>query len=360
MVVLPHPILLACALFAAGLVAQQSVVIPAAYTTTDAISYEWIAGASRDLRQQTLIGASHLTSLVGHQITALELRRTAANETYQGGTTHLTIRLSYAPHQPLEGSDAFAANVGLGQVLVFDGDVTLPLSPPPTNATMAWSTDNVMRVEFDSPFLYVGGTLCLDITGQPVSGQNANWWMADAEFENVTGSVVDWGGGCGAYGGPTHEWSNIARRTLLPGGVARFFAFGPPNSVGLIVFGQRNPVPVPLWMLGLPAPVGCDLHLATLDLIAAAVFEPENEPGLLSRGGVADFRLKIPNSPQVLGLGMLTQWVELSQMATSNALAWTIATAPPSLDMALLEGHPQSPTGELSVHLAHVMRFEYQ
>jgi hypothetical protein len=115
-----------------------------------------------------------------------------------------------------------------------------------------------------------------------------------------------------------------------------------------------------MWMLGLPSPVDCQLHLLTVDLLAPAIFEPENEPGLLSRGGVAEVRFKLPNLPQVLGLGMTTQWLEWSQFATSNAIEWSVAPAPATLDMALLEGHPQSPTGELSVHLAQVMRFQFQ
>ena len=69
-----------------ALQAQQTLVAPAAYTSTDAIAYEWVAGASRPLRQQTLIGASHLAAMVGHNITSIELRRNAANETYAGGT----------------------------------------------------------------------------------------------------------------------------------------------------------------------------------------------------------------------------------------------------------------------------------
>ena len=47
-------------------------------------------------------------------------------------------------------------------------------------------------------------------------------------------------------------------------------------------------------------------------------------------------------------------------MATSNAIQWTIASAVPTLDMALVEGHPSAAGGEVSVHLAHVMRFEFQ
>ncbi|MFN9331458.1 MAG: hypothetical protein ACK6D1_02560 [Planctomycetota bacterium] len=49
-----------------------------------------------------------------------------------------------------------------------------------------------------------------------------------------------------------------------------------------------------------------------------------------------------------------------TQQATSNALEWTVASAAPSLGMALLEGQTQKTTGTLSVHLAHVLRFEAQ
>jgi hypothetical protein len=94
-------------------------------------------------------------------------------------------------------------------------------------------------------------------------------------------------------------------------------------------------------MLGLPSPVDCQLHLLTVDLIAPAIFEPENEPGLLSRGGVAEVRFKLPNLPQVLGLGMTTQWLEWSQFATSNAIEWSVAPAPATL--AFKEKTPASP-----------------
>jgi len=46
--------------------------------------------------------------------------------------------------------------------------------------------------------------------------------------------------------------------------------------------------------------------------------------------------------------------------ATSEALQWTVANAMPSLDMAVLEGTPTDAAGMLSVHRAHVMRFEYR
>lgn len=353
---------LPAAISAAALVAQgpQYLVAPAAYAATDAISYEWLAGASRDLRQQTLIGASHLAPLIGQPLTAIELRRSAANEVYAGGVIDLTVTLSISARTPLSTSSTYAVNVGTGAVQVFTGLLSLPTSPATTGPGVPWSTQNVLRIPFQVPFVYQGGTLLVDIVGAPVAGQNANWWMADAQFENIGGTVVDLGGGCGAYGGPQHQWSYVAKRSLLPGAHARFFAYGPPNSVGLVAFGTKSATPLPMWMLGFPSGIGCDLMLSSLDAMMVAIFEPEVEPGLLARGGVAEVRLPIPGNSSVLGLSLTTQWLEWSQMATSNAIEWTIASAVPSLDMALVEGHPLAATGEVSVHLAHVMRFEYQ
>lgn len=342
-----------------SLLAQSHLVVPAAYTSTDAISYEWVAGASRDLRQQTLVGASHLQSLVGHTLTALELRRSHANEVFLGGVVNLTVTLSISPNQPLSCSQAFAANVGPVATQVFSGPITLPTSPATTSATVPWSANNTLRIPFTIPFVYGGGTLCIDVLGQPVAGQNANWWMADAEFEDLYGNVVEIGTGCGAYGGAQHQWSHIADRTLVPGAAARFFAYGPPNSFGIVAFGQPNPSGVPLWAIGIPTP-GCSLHLATLDALELAMFEPQTHPSLAASGGIAELRVRIPNNPAVFGLTWATQWLEWSQLVSSNTLQWSIASAIPQLDMALVEGHPSETTGELSVHLAQVFRFEFQ
>jgi hypothetical protein len=350
------------AMMAGSLAAQapQHAVIPAAYATNDAVSYQWIAGASRDVRQQTLIAPSHLTALVGHSLLAIELRRTAANEVYQGGTANLTVTLSVSPNDPLSCSSQFAANVGTAPVQVFTGSVTLPTSPAAAGPAVPWSPDNVMRIAFQVPFVYTGGTLCVDVIGHPVSGQNANWWMADAEFEDIKGTMTDLGGGCGTYGGPQKQWSHVATRSLVAGGHSQFFAYGPPWSVGIAAFGAGTTTGVPLNLLGLPAPAGCDLHLGAITLLELALFEPETHPSLLSRGGRAELRLPFPNDPSFIALTFTTQWVEVGQWWTSNAIEWTTSASVPLLGMALVEGHPNEPAGEVSVHLAHVMRFEYQ
>ncbi|MBM4062880.1 MAG: hypothetical protein FJ265_17565 [Planctomycetes bacterium] len=350
-------------LLAAALCAQQPqhLVAPAAYANQDAISYGWIAGASQDLRQQTLVGASHLQALLGRELLALELRRTAANEVYQGGTANLTVVLSTAPHGPLQCDSAWLGNVGPDALQVHSGAVVFPTSPATTGPNVGWTPQNVLRIPFTVPFVYRGGTLCIDVVGQPIAGQNVNWWMADGEFEDLMGSAVEVGSGCGLYGGPQHRWSYVAERTLLPGAHARFWAHGPQNGFGMAVFGAPSPTPIPLTALGLNAP-GCDMHLQPGLVLSTLVarFVPEVHPLLLSRPGCAEARLRIPASPWVFGLTLATQWLDLSQPATSNTIEWTVGSQIPSLDMTLVEGHPGDPRGEVSVHFAHVWRFEYR
>ena len=360
--VITFPLLLGAAVAQAAPPLQYAVV-PAAYTTTDAISFEWIAGASRDLRQQTLVGESHLTNLIGQNITAIELRRTAANEIYQGGTANMAVTLSTSPNLPLTCSDTFAANIGTDAQPVFQGQVTLPTSPATgaPGTTVPWDPDKIVRIAFQQPFQYLGGTLCVDVTGSRIVGQEANWWMADAMFENIAGSAVEIGHGCGAYGGPQGQWSNVATRTLLPGGYARFWAYGPENSLGFVVFGGPSPAPIPLSLFGIPSPnCFCDLQPGTILAALVVPFVPETNPDVRPRGGIADFRLHLPNVSWILSTQLATQWFELSQMASSNAWSWTVANAAPTLDMALVEGHPSEARGEVSVHLAHVLRLEYQ
>ncbi len=350
----------AVAICAAILLAQspQHVVVPAAYAATDAVSYLWLAGASQDVHQQTLVGASHLAALVGHSLTALELRRTAANETYLGGVADLTVTLSTSPNVPLTCSQTFTANVGNDCVQVFSGQVTLPTSPPTTGPAVGWTPTNTVRIPLQTPFVYQGGTLCIDVIGHAVAGQNANWWMADAEFEDLSGTEVEIGDGCGSFGGPHGRWSFVSTRSLLSGAYARFWAEGPPNSIGIAAFGSPSLVPIPLSALGLPSP-GCNLHLSSLDALMVAVFEPEVHPLFLGRA-TAEVRIHIPNDVAVFGITFTTQWLEWTQLAASNAIQWTIASAIPALDMAEIEGHPSEATGEVAVHSAHVLRFEYQ
>lgn len=42
--------------------------------------------------------------------------------------------------------------------------------------------------------------------------------------------------------------------------------------------------------------------------------------------------MTLPGAPWVFGLTLATQWFDLSQPATSNALQWTVTNQLPTLD----------------------------
>jgi hypothetical protein len=184
--------------------------------------------------------------------------------------------------------------------------------------------------------------------------------MADAAEEVVPGTATtEIGNGCGIYGGPQHRWSEVHERSLVPGGYGVFRAEGPVNGPVLAMFGTATPTPFPLTLIGIPTP-GCVCYLDpfAIPVMMPAVFEPEVHP--LSFGARAEVLVQIPATPSVFGFTMTTQWFDLLQLATSNAITWTVANAIPQLDMALVEGHPSQAFGTVSTYLAHVMRFEYQ
>src|SRR5690606_22067133 len=145
---------------------------------------------------------------------------------------------------------------------------------------------------------------------------------------------VEIGAGCGAHGGPSGQWSHVATRSLLPGAYARFWAYGYPNQFAIAAFG-RSAAAMPLSAFGIPAP-GCDCHLDPAGILSTsiAVYVPELRP-LGPGAGIAEVLLRIPAAPWTFGLQLTTQWFDLGQPATSNAITWTVANAMPTLDMAL-------------------------
>ena len=130
-------------------------------------------------------------------------------------------------------------------------------------------------------------------------------------FEDLPGTVVDLGGGCGTYGGPSNTWSHIEARSLVAGGYAHFYAYGPPLQLAIAAFGIGTPVGVPLSSIGFPSPPNCELHLAVLDTLVPTLLIPDSNPALISRGGRADFEFKLPGLPTTLGAQMTTQWLEV-------------------------------------------------
>ncbi|MCB9868195.1 MAG: hypothetical protein H6816_16355 [Phycisphaerales bacterium] len=355
-----RPLVAATALAAAAISqAPQFQTIPAAYEAAEANSLEWVAGTGAHLRQQTLIGASHLTNLVGHQLLALELRRAAFADAFQGATADWVVTLSHSPNTPLTASEVFQNNVGPSPVTVFSGQVFAPTSPPNTSLPIPWTNSNKIRVVFQTPFTYTGGTLCLDIVGSPILGQTSDWWVSDAVWEDIPGAVTEIGAGCGLYGGASRRWSGADKHTLIPGANGKFWAYGAPNGFGICAFGAANAAPIPLSAFGIPAP-GCNVYLDPTMVLATNIgfFTPVNSP--LYVEGKAVTYVRLPADPWIFGLTLTTQWFDLMQPATSNALQWTVSSNIPTLDMAHIDGDPTDAGGNLTVHLAPVYRFEHQ
>jgi hypothetical protein len=345
---------------AAAAQAQQQTVVPAAFSDLDAVRHLPVAGIGGPMRVQTLVGPSHLAGLLGHAITAFELRRSADGEAYPAGAAQVTVTMSTSPRSPLQTSTTFASHVGADAVQVFAGVLHAPASPAEPGPQVAWDSDNTVRVDLQTPFVYTGGTLCVDVVGAPITG--AVWWLADAESLASQTRATSVGSGCGAYGGANGEWS--AAVGFVAGGHTQFFANGTPGGVALAAFGTLGAAPVPLTALGLPASMlagpGCALHLGSLHVVLPAVFTPMPEPEEQPFGGEAWLDVWVPDDPALCGASLSAQWFDLAQVAASNATRGVIAATLPSLDMATVYGHPLDAEGLAAAHTAHVLRFEHQ
>tara|TARA_R110002072_G_scaffold121342_2_gene255050 strand:- start:19505 stop:20620 length:1116 start_codon:yes stop_codon:yes gene_type:complete len=349
------------ATLATQLAAQTYTVAPSQYLNTDATHQTGIPGVV-DRRVQILIGPSHLTAMVGRYIHAVELRRNATNDAFAGGQVDVSVTLSIAPHGPLDCKAAFDDNVGPNPVTAHDGTVSVPTSPATAGPNITWDPSNVVRIDLSTPpqaatpFLYTGGTLCIDIEGHPVTGQEVDWWTSDAAYQHHPGTINDLGNGCGGLGGGGSNWSSVEKHSLVVGGHAQMTAFGTPMGLAIAAIGPKAvPLPLPP-VFGPPA---CTLQVFPLIILVPTLFIPDPNPAFNTNGGKADALIKIPNIAGAQGLTLTTQWYDWSQQATSNAIEWTVAPAIPTLDMATIEGHPNAIQGNATVHIAPVIRIEH-
>lgn len=337
-------------------VAQQHLVVPAVAATQDGDSRASVAGIMESGREQILIGSSHLQSLVGKSINALEFRRTKGAEAFSGGVSNLVVSMSIAPHLPLQAAATFADNCGPSPLVVFSGPVTAPNSPANPASTVLWNVDNVVRVPFQVPYLYQGGTLCIDIVGSAQAGASSPWWVADAALQSRDSLVIDLGPGTGPHCDGIGRWSSVDASELSAGGEARLTAIGANPAVVLGMIGRPSLAPIPLNPIGLGAP-GAMAYLEEVYL--SRLFFMTAPPIPLLNVGVANWGIPLPNESWMLGLEFASQWLDLVTWDVSNGVLIRISSVPPSFDMAHVEGLANDPVGDRSVNSAPVLRFEY-
>ena len=344
-------------------VAQQGLVIPTTYSTTDAPTQLRLPGTGGDLRLQILLGQAHLVPMAGHALTGLSFRRSASTEAFVGATSVWSIEISAAARGTTGAVDQFALNRGPNPTLVFSGPVSFPSSPAESGPAVAWTASNTVDIAFTQPYQYLGGPLCIDITGS--SAQPPAWWMVDAAWDDTSGSAISVGTGCGIYGdATTHSWADVDVGTLTPGSVALFTAAGTPSGLAfMIIAGQISGIGIPLSSLGLPADAACRSHLHPQSILSSRVttFGAPAHPLLTAQGGIAEASLALPHEPWMLSQTLACQWMDLQQnFAVSQAIQWTTSSALPGLDMAAIEGWIGDPRGYLTVRKVPVVKLTYQ
>lgn len=333
----------------------QQTFVPAAFQHQDAVSYLYAAVGPDPVRMQTMVGPGHLQALAGRELVAVSLRRSAADETFGGATLALQMRLSHSPRTPLSTSRVLAHNLGPAAVLAFDGTVALPTSPPEPGPAVAWAGDNTLRIPLaTAPFVYQGGTLCIEILSHEVGG-SGTWWVADAAFEDLAGSAVRFGTGCGSIGNG-QAW--VAERSLIPGAFAQFRAQGTTHGLALMALGVPG-TPTSLAQFGMPA--ACTLYLDPTSAFIAAIDVFEGyDPIWQIPYGTAEANLELPAVNQIVGVTLTTQWFDATQLTVSQGVTATIGGTVPTLAMACVESRGGLPTGNVRVDMAYVLRFEHR
>jgi hypothetical protein len=344
----------------ASLSAQMQWTVPAAHTTQDADVALCLAGVGGTLRQQIVIGQSHLLPLVGHSLTALVFRREVADEPYLPGSCDIAVTLAQGTVTPQNTHQAYAANLGATPVTVHTGPVTFPASPG-RQTTPAWSATDTVRIPFSTPFSYTGGSLVVDLIGIE-SPQGSGWWLVDATSEDITGATQSLGTACSEFSDSQADTAFVNPRDLVPGGTISYLGQGRAFNLAILVLGAPAGAPIPLTMLGLPATQDCTCQIHPSGVLATMIsmFLPSPSPLVPQSFGIAQADLHLPAQSWMLSMNLASQWIELPTFKASNGVLGTVANQMPQLDMAIVVGSPNEPKGRLNLQVAPVVRFEYQ
>lgn len=345
---------LALAPFLSAATPQDHLAIPAQAADSEAAARRWLAGGSRAMCQQVLVGAAHLGPIAGRELTGIALRRDTDDRTARGGgSVRLVLRVGAAARAPGSASRRFAENI-TAAVEVFAGTVQLPAAPA-VAGYVGWIAPHVVEVPFAVPYRYAGGDLCVELRGEPI-GSGAGWWPVDAVEDTVSGSTIVVGRSCGPFAGLAGQTAYVAPRALVPGETAVFVANGQPGANGFVLFGlEPRTTPIDLTAVGAP---GCALWVDAFATVPTAF-----GPALAGSefGGAAWLAVPLPSLPAFVAASFAVQWAEIgARLSTSNAIACHVAGRLPSLDLAIVEGPAGAGEGDVVVTEAPVLRFAHR
>jgi hypothetical protein len=322
----PAPLLIGAALFAAtGLRAQNVLTVPGSATHADAPALLAAPGIGLDWRIQVLIRDTELTALVGRELTGLKLRRDSSiSEALPQASGQILVHAGTAASQPESAARDFALNLP-NPVERFRGTVAAPSSTVDPNGP-SWAADQAISIDFQQPFVYQGGPLCIDIEVLAAAGV---WWPIDAIDDPAAGSHVSSGAACGRLA-PFVETAGVRDSGLVIGRTARFDFIGAPSAPAFLLLGfGLLGQPIDLGAVGAP---GCQLLLAPVAAIPTML---SSAVPLLDHSGRTNVDVQIPPDTGLFGAPLAAQFAELGAggLTTSNALLCQIAAVPPLLPM---------------------------
>jgi len=147
-----------------------SVCTPNALATTEGIN--GLSTLGSDSAVQIIVPASELLAVdVGSAVTGLSFRNSSSG----GGPSFPTAAFSFARFDvrvapttvaPLSMSNTFASNVGVGEIVVREGPLAVPLNAFPASGSGAIPGEFAWFIAFDRAFIYQGGNLCITIRTQ--------------------------------------------------------------------------------------------------------------------------------------------------------------------------------------------------
>jgi hypothetical protein len=345
---------------ATALTAQSSITLPTDAIGRDGLGLGHLAGTTDARRQQFVFGQSLIKPLRNHWITALTFRRDGQGTTLLGGGATLRVQMAAGVAPSVSAvSPSFAANLGTAPAQVFAGTIALPPSPAPTNRdAVGFGAAEAVRIVFDQPFLYVGGTLCIDISGQPTSGNATPAWPIDLERGSARGAVSLHGQACVRTAETITRKITADPASLRAGTTARFAGFAEAGDpAALLLAASRLTSATNLGFLGAPA---CDLWvMPEITLMASARSSP--------RGPLAamNVHVHVPHDAAFVGVTLHAQWLVAQRdgIRTTEALAASTASALADLDAAVVlsgRGSAAATIGAVEVGAHPVVRFEYQ
>jgi hypothetical protein len=215
-----------------------------------------------------------------------------------------------------------------------------------------------VTIPFSVPFSYMGGHLCIEIEGAPVTGAVSPWWRIDGEAFLHDAAVTVLGLDC-----DPKATGFASRDTLLPGGTVRCVGTGPAGAMGVLMLGAATlGSGVDLGFLGAP---GCVAHVQPL-VSVGTVYAYPGADGY----GSCNLELQLPDDRTLVGGTLLSQWASYpnprnaAALTVSRALALRFASSPSTLAGATVRTGPVAGSlpdvGQVLPQVMPVLRFSYR